>query len=156
MYMLYWLTIYLKTLWAAQTIGLQRQIRGWLANNDLQKMEGSGRGLISGTVLAFAWMGWGKLQKPKSGYPVFKSRFELMSSRIRSMSDKESVAMIDTESENHSVRNLEYGNLVIVRKKTFLKWDIQCLLVHWSERLIKQQSMCGRALPYVPHIVRCK
>jgi hypothetical protein len=45
----------------------------WIGEN----MEGSGSGLIWGTVSEFAWSDWGKQRKPQSGWSVSSPTFEL-------------------------------------------------------------------------------
>jgi hypothetical protein len=46
-------------------------------------VEGSGRGLIAGTIPAFGWRDCGKPQTPRPAYPVFGLRFESRTSRIQ-------------------------------------------------------------------------
>jgi hypothetical protein len=89
--------IYLLNLWlyidaassAHYIASNDRMISEWIGKD----VEGTGRGLIKGTIPAFGWSDWGRPRETQSGYPGFEPE----TSRIRSRIAYHSAATLGTD-----------------------------------------------------------
>jgi hypothetical protein len=77
--------VYLTTLSVAEITQRWWQHVKWMMNS-----KGSGRGLIPGTISAFAWRKWGKPRKPSVRIAGLRAEIWIRTSRIRSRSDNNS------------------------------------------------------------------
>jgi hypothetical protein len=72
-------------------------------------VEGSGRGLIQGTIPEFVWRDWGKSRKTQSGLASLRSRFEPGTSRIRSWSANHSTTTFGGHLKGNLATITYYG-----------------------------------------------